>query len=392
MHGHVRPVLLTALCTLITVAFCLCAAAGLLICGKCGYENPDGSRFCNHCGNDMNTAAQVAEVKADPASSQVARPVAEHIDRIDTAIVDRELETSVEYMKKHRPWMALLFCENAMALNGIATPDTTRAERILKLHTECEGAMLGTDQRCGACGGTGVAEAGMKSISTTGSVSTQSVSSRICVVCGGRGTMQGKAGSMQMAYAFGQAQKEYILLRQGHAWVPVGEAWIPQELDGRLDFRQIAALKRAVSARCGSCLGLGKSACSRCNGTGSVKCPVDGCIGGQVESKVEGGLTSTRKSKSGDKKKEVSLRIKCERCEGMGAVRCGQCGGGGTVMCPSCQGSGRRPACTKCDGEGIKLCSRCVGSGSNRGKACEACRACGAILCSECHGDGKSRR
>lgn len=383
---------LVTLCVVVvslSAAFLPHAVANWLICGKCGHENDEDSRFCSHCGGSLADAQEVTTEGADKPPLEVEPEIDEPEPgvSIEGPVIEAELEEASKFLQKHNGWLAKLFCENAMALNMLADDGETRSEKILKMLLNCDRAVRRTGKTCPDCGGTGRLGRKMDSVTTSGATVEMALPDASCSMCGGTGRMVGANALSVIKEQRNAAIKDYTILRTSRRWVSVGRAWIPPEYDRKLGVRQTCILKRTTGAMCEDCLGLGRSGCTGCNGTGAVKCGEEGCENGMIV-KQAAGLGG-----NGDQawRKEHVMRSKCPRCGGRGLEPCPDCRGRGSVACETCGGTGMRAVCRKCDGQGFTACRKCAGSGRYRDKECASCRGEGVATCSTCLGDGRSK-
>jgi len=215
-------------------------------------------------------------------------------------------------------------------------------------------------------------------------VTTIEVAGKSCQRCGGTGNIMKPTTMDERRGKIGRAINKYTAIQQGRKYMPVGGAWVPSDLDGKLGVKQTVMLRRSAAPPCSECMGLGRVDCSKCNGMGEIKCTASGCINGIVESIDEGGLIKN--------KVKVKKKSKCRTCTGTGFVTCLSCRGKGNMVCKKCNSSGERQACTRCGGQGFTECRRCRGSGKTEKEAvCSECRGEGVELCSSCGGDGKKK-
>jgi len=191
-----------------------------------------------------------------------------------------------------------------------------------------------------------------------------------------------KAGLDEAMYRVGQAASRYDRLQQSRRCVPVGEAWVPEDVADRMTPRQAASVKRATALPCPECQGLGRESCGECEGRRRIDCTNPDCEDGWVMVESGGRLGSGTR---------IQRRMKCEVCGGRGEGWCTECGGQGSVACRACAGSGERPLCRSCGGQGWGPCRQCGGNGTLRGDPCPYCAGSGAAECSACRGDGRGR-
>ncbi len=367
--------MLVLLCSMVVT----CALAGYVICPRCASENGESSRFCSHCGVKIadGTNAVVA------GESEIAERPVEGADNtqyvIDAAVVEAELKTATGHLKKGDSWLSFFYCNNAMALNMLSSPDEKRSERVLQLH-DLSGRQARTAGRtCPKCGGTGKISRKASSSSLGGGTKTYTLPSTVCGECRGRRIIPGRVTLEQLRYDYGTAMQRYGVLRQGKRWSPVGEAWVPEGVAETLSDRETSTIKRVTGTRCPSCLGFGRTTCETCMGIGRMDC--EKCEDGTIIKELEDHIHESTKRE---------LRAKCDTCHGTQKVRCTGCSGRKNILCYACSGDGKRPRCTKCDGAGLKSCRKCHGTGTYKEEPCKTCRACGAILCTTCHGDGRT--
>ncbi len=343
---------------------CLYAFGALLICGKCGYESEPGCKFCSHCGSGFTPGTEDSAKAGDPKDERHA--VAAALSATVTAtVVDSELQAASKCLAGRKGWLALFYCENAMALNSIANTDKDMAERVRVLHSQCMAGVKASVKACRTCSGTG-----------------SSAGSRTCTACRGTGTVPGKAGLDALKHGYDSALKKYVVLRDAAKWVPVGNSWVPADMKDTLSFRQEASLKRVTGSRCQACAGSGHTSCEKCDGLGKLKCTSRACSNGYVKKKIGQGFDSSQRE----------ITAKCEVCGGQTTITCPACEGYGSKACRFCRGSGQLPVCQRCDGDGLKRCDACDGAGIDRKNAvCSECRGCGRILCRTCLGDGRGK-
>ena len=363
---------------LFTAAVC---AAELLICSKCGYENPQGSLFCAHCGSPFG-AASAAVTSAPPPEAAVTPPGLRGGAVVEPALIDQELQRASGYLQHDEAWLALLFTENALALNLLCRTNSLLAQGLNLAHEAAERKIRMTVGACPACNGTG--KTGQRQPQDSGGALGVRVLPSICAHCNGTGLQPAPRSLERVHQDYGRAIKQYTTLRQAERWVPLGRTWIPHELDGRVTPPQIAALKRVTASRCPDCLGMGQVSCEKCSGTGQIRCTNRGCVDGYVVKKAAMGFSGS----SGR-----TLKVQCDVCKGHGFISCPACFGSGGISCSTCKGTGKLPLCRSCDGEGLRSCSRCNGTGTDRhGDPCASCGGTGGVLCPSCKGNGTRDR
>lgn len=360
---------------------CVCAMGALLICAKCGHENDQGSRFCSHCGAGFSESAgpgpgpgvnppAVAQANPDTAAAPVS-----------AAVVEGDLKAAAEQLDKRNGWMALFYCENAMALNSVAKTPKDLADRVLKLHERCTAGVRSSVKECSLCNGTGSITRQNTSMSIEARKRNQTPINEICTSCRGTGIVPGRSGLDALKHGYDGALKTYGVLREAAKWVPIGNAWVPADLEVKLSYRQIVTLKRITGSRCSGCAGSGQITCAKCAGAGRLKCPSRTCASGYVAKKLDSGLDSSGRT----------LMVRCSVCDGRTSIKCSECDGYGSEPCKTCRGRGKLATCQRCDGDGLKRCSDCNGTGTFKKAVCVGCRGCGSILCRSCMGSGRVR-
>lgn len=146
---------------------------------------------------------------------------------------------------------------------------------------------------------------------------------------------------------------------------------------------------------CPVCSEAGNVSCRKCSGSGNIGCPVCSATGNVSCRKCDG---------TGEIDCPVCYRsgyVSCRPCEGNGTLVCRKCEGNCNISCPVCDGSGYyadsgRP-CRVCDGSGSVECRKCSGSGSVTCFKCDGsgqvqCRACEGscrVTCRKCSGTGE---
>lgn len=354
------------------------AAEELVICAKCGHESGEDAQFCGHCGSafgeeDDDSGDATAVVSQTGGATTI-------VDHIDGSVVENDLKKASVYAARSRWWRALFYSENAMALNLCAKPNEDRKARVAKSLKKCRGkvASLGGGMKCGTCEGKGKIPAPLVVESLNGGTFEHKGMGLTCKVCHGAGRLPSKGSLSRQLSRYGKAKRYYAEARQGDGWVPLGDMWIPSDLEERLSFPQMAKMMRAVSGRCGGCLGFGAATCEACRGAGKAGCP-----------DCKTGL-NVRMAEGFDGVKDLKMSVKCETCAGNGWLSCRACRGRRSISCESCSGIGRTPFCEECHGKGLAKCGACSGKGSSEGKVCEECRGCGSVLCTSCDGSCRS--
>lgn len=382
----------------VLIALFLCAAlfvpaalAELLLCPECGYENPDGSRACTHCRAALPDRGreQTEAAGSDAAEGEDRRPeetAGEHETDLlseegflSLRVVRDEVREAGRYQEQGEYEVARLFYRNASALNLLTDPGSggRLSSSLVEAIRRCETPGGRAARKCPQCDGTG--KRMMMTTSTTGEVEYREVYGQHCPRCRGAGTVLKPATCSERLYRRGRAVNTVKLLQQARKFVPVGEAWVPAELESRLTLQQEVTLRRALAAPCAECGGLGRTDCRHCEGTAAAACPNGDCVNGKVEVTATDRLVRTA----------LTRLEKCEVCDGKAEVACDKCGGKGSFVCRKCNGSGEREACGKCGGRGLSSCGRCKGTGSYRDDICPYCKGAGETLCTSCNGDGR---
>ena len=331
-----------------------------------------------HCKAKLPESGGGGKEPVEPVKEPAAR---KGVGFVDGRVIDVEVSLGDKYRKNGKRAVARLIYRNAAALDMLTDPEegnkrvTTITESIKKTATLTKSFK----RKCPVCGGSG--KALMLSQDFVGKTTYREVFGRACKNCYGTGAALGVGTVAERTADLGRAMKEYVRLQKGRKFAPVGEAWIPISLEGKLSDREKALLMRTVAAPCRRCIGLARADCRKCKGTGRQECEAPGCVKGMVESEMRGGLM-----KSG-----VRSRRKYKVCDGKGTVACATCRGLGNVLCSECRGTGERAPCAKCAGQGTALCRRCKGAGMYKGAECTECRGGGHVLCGSCNGDGREK-
>jgi hypothetical protein len=349
--------------------------AALRICAKCGYENPDGGTSCSHCGAVL--PQQVPEVVTGVDSNPVVRTGSA---RVDEALVEEEVRRGQERLARNEPDLAKLFFRNALAFDLLTgKTNAVRSGQIGELLQRCDALRGRVKIRCPACDGTGRRRVNMigldgREIEVVGSTGST------CPRCGGSGSIARSGTVSDRKLAIGKAMGQYRTLQQGRRFVPVGGAWLPEQVASGLTVRDRVTVLRATAAPCAACLGTCQVDCTACSGSGNVKCTNRSCVGGRVTLKPEERLG-----------RSIEQVQKCKICGGTGVVPCERCRGSGALLCKACNGTGDRALCQRCGGAGLTPCQRCSGTGQSQGVPCKACAGKGEVLCTGCQGDGRKR-
>lgn len=350
-------------------------ASGLTICSRCGYEAEGGTTVCSHCGGDLPSALPpaVAETTGAVPATALAPGLAEAA--FETAKSDvlhgRKLAAA-------RPELALASFANALALMRLAPPDqVSQAGRgILDAMQRCRAGLGVTESACLDCEGTGRKRIRVVSL-TPGEESFADASTAACESCRGSGRQRSAGrGADAMRLRLMQGRRDYDLLAAADGRVQMGFAWVPADWPGKLDIRQIAAVRHAAAGTCDGCMGLSVTDCRACGGSGRSRCTA--CRDGWIERRSINDLTPQT---------ALRQRERCTACNGSGRVACSACRGTAVVACSQCRGLGTRPLCTACGGEGTALCRACRG-GTERRTPCASCGGARIELCGTCRGDG----
>jgi hypothetical protein len=350
--------------------------AAILVCRECGYENPEGSEACSHC------KVKLPVKPAKPVDGPVDNVLPSgKVKYVDPAIVENEVKIAAKHLDSGDFEIANLFAKNAAALEMLADPAAKgeRSERIVEIRKKSETGGMTVERKCPACGGTG--KFVMEAQALDGKTTNIEVAGKSCRQCNGTGNVMKASTIDERKFKLGRAMNRYTALQQSRKFVPLGAAWIPAELDGKLSAKQSIQVKRAVALPCPDCMGLGRLDCTKCKGQGEIKCTFQGCVNGKVETKEEGTLVKAKMKK----------QVKCKNCNGTGFVTCADCRSKGSIVCKKCSGSGERAMCVRCAGQGFINCKKCQGSGTGKDGACAECRGEGVQECAACNGDGRKR-
>lgn len=354
---------------------CAVVLAGVRVCPRCGYENPDGPTRCTHC----DAVLPAAESERKPSPPPPPRPT--RGDVVNADVVVAELRMAQNYYKKGRFELAYRFARNAMALDQVSdrAVDPGRSAAIADLVEHCRKRTRQLSRTCPECNGTGRSTVRMQGLD--GGLRERTAHSRTCTSCRGAGAVLEDATVAETKQAKGRALRTYKTLQQGRQYVAVGNAWIPAPVRETLTTEQTAVLLTATASPCPDCFGIGREDCDECRGGGRVACPERDCKNGRIRVKREGTLVNGT----------ITQQVKCPSCGGRGWIACEECGGSGTLLCEECQGTGERDMCRKCNGAGYVPCRRCGGDGKDRGVMCEECGGEGVVLCRGCRGDGRDQ-
>jgi len=367
------------------------AAAGFVICPKCGYENADTVRRCTHCAAALPRVEETG--RAEAAADADRNPVLQtgEADFIEATVVNEEMDLAAELMRKGDAEVAKRFLMNAAALNTLTDPvlDTNRGARVLTMLEAVDKSTQNARQPCHVCRGTGrkmmevqpLLSTDQRSKAYQAEVEVRAVPGTVCTNCRGKGYVLRPRSMSELRYSSGRALARYTVHQRSRRFVPVGNAWVPAALVSDLTPIQRARLMRSTASPCEECLGFGRVDCEECNGKGLMPCPNRDCENGTVEVEQEGRLV----------RQTLKKREPCAVCNGSGFVDCAECRGLGSVVCDACGGTGQREACRSCSGQGVETCSRCKGAGRDGDGPCPECGETGMVLCHTCGGDGRKR-
>ena len=363
--------------------FLLCVAvaiAAMVVCPKCGFENDDSRATCVHCQAELPKKA--APLPAGEGAVPAAPGLSAKLRYLDPAVVVSEIAEARGYQEK-QVGVAALFLRNAQALEMLTDPAQAgnRAAEIDRLLKATERGGGSVRIKCPACDGSGQRPYATSSL--RGEQTVHTVAGLPCTECEGSGFVTRRATMEDVRYRRARAADDYRMAQQARKFVPVGEAWVPQDLETKLAVRQQATIRRITAAPCPTCAGLGRLDCPPCHGDGRVKCKK--CAGaGKIK-------VAAKKDRIIKLHESDSQEQKCAVCAGTGFVTCDPCGGRGTVLCAKCGGNGQRAMCTRCGGQGFATCAKCNGTGQSKTGFCDECGGEGVELCAACRGDGRKR-
>jgi hypothetical protein len=351
------------------VAVAVAVAADILVCRECGYENARGAAACRHCRAALPVTA---EPRVPSASDK--------IEYLGAAVVQDEVEQGQKAMRERDFELARLFLRNAAALETLTDPREggERAQHILRMLRECESMGGRVGRKCGPCGGSGKRSVSTQTLS--GATLTHE-SSVACTQCRGTGQVLAFGSIDERKFAMGRAQEQFTRVQQSRKFIPIGNAWVPPDFQGRLTARQGASLKRATATPCEECNGLGRVQCPGCDGNGYTRCTNRRCAQGYVEERRDTRLSHSKRT----------VKQRCSTCGGRSIVACPGCKSEGSILCENCKGTGQRGVCAKCSGQGFADCRRCGGSGLIKTARCSDCGGEGVSFCRTCDGDGRKK-
>jgi DnaJ-class molecular chaperone len=368
------------------------ALGALLTCPRCGFEQPEGTTKCIHCG---------AELPVPPP--KVATEAVTPGKPLWGLAADDDWRKSSEAATTRRLWLAWFYARNAYALNMMTEEtNSTRAASLVSLMEGYEKRLSISALNCPLCKGTGHADVHVKF--TSGRDQVIHSDSALCKFCGGAGTLTVFVRADLLNFGRAQVKREYDALQKDRGRTSLAGLWLPKELTKDLALKDRVQLMRAMGSPCLDCAGLGKLACTKCDGAGWTKCSNMGCESGYVTCPDCGGTGQpTKKSTSSTSGKYTAMGSFCQTCNATGLVICRVCKGAARLscqacngraiqVCKTCNGSGQNPACTQCRGDGTIVCSRCRGAGTIRNAPCTDCNGAGLVLCPTCRGVGRVTR
>lgn len=357
-------------------------AQGLVVCKSCGREAKPGATACEHCKAAL-PKPKAAETEAKP---EVAVPDnAAEIGRGAAAEVEASVKQARE-LEKLQPEVALSYYQNALALMRLVPAGTYPAnvgEAILEGNRRTMQALQRGRVPCKKCGGTGKYQLDMGKVDRKKGV--KSLEGVACSACKGQGGVMGYRDATKVMAAVQQGRNEFERRQMVAGGVKVGRAFVPAEVEKRLNNRQRALVMTGVPVPCPECHLAARQTCTACRASGWVKCDQENC--------AQGLLKETRKAGTRLEKRlnEESVK-KCPKCEGLGEIRCPTCSGSGGVACKKCDGSGLAPRCARCTGTGLMACAKCKGTGQVKGGPCPECKGETMVLCTTCRGEGAQSR
>jgi len=381
----------------LAIVACLLAVVGviqaaLFSCPKCGYEQPEGTTKCSHCGATLTpvTIATNTPVVTSPA-----------VRTAWSAAAEEEFRKAQAAARQNRTWLAWFYARNAVALNTLAGATKAVLEAdLVKALEQLERALRSTEAKCPACDGTGRRE--MKIKMSDGRLQTMNSDSLVCVRCGGSGRLPSVRMPDILNHQRAQVARDYDALQKDRNWVALSGVWLSPELAAGLTLSNRVAVIQALGSTCLNCAGMGILACARCEGAGYLKCSNGDCVMGTMTCPDCGGTGAPKKADHSSgrntlvssfcKTCQATGRITCKTCRGRAVLPCATCQGKMALVCKVCNGSGQNPECTKCHGCGLVACTRCKGTGKNRDTPCPDCQGQGQLLCATCQGAGKVSR
>lgn len=373
---------------IVSLGFFLCVAALVLvpgslaqtvICPSCGYENEIKGGKCFHC--DLILPIPRIVKQAEPAEAPANHTFREdgRLKYMHPSLVENEIEEGLEHARKNDFDVAYLLLRNASAVEMLTDPTQgkERSARLADLLAEARQRRGSAHKICPKCKGTG--HATMKIRTTRGETEERPVPGKRCPACGGGGRVKHSGAIDELVFRWGRAKTRYEALQRARKYMPVGNAWVPLEFEGKLNARQTALLRRTAPSPCARCSGVGRVQCRTCRGRGSLPCSNRKCEDGRAPVTRSSSLTRSK----------LTHTVKCSTCRGAGKLVCGDCGRIGSLVCPICGGTGERAVCGSCGGQGFSPCTQCGGAGAHRGEPCPRCAGEGQTKCTACKGDGR---
>jgi len=369
--------------------------ATVLICPKCGYEQPEGTTLCNHCG------AALPQLASNPALNP-AIPIS---NTLWTKVADEDWRKANEANAQSKVWLAWFYTRNAYALNMMSeNTNSARAIKLTSLMVNLEKYLRVTTTPCPLCQGSGHSDIHIKM--SDGHDQVLHSNSTLCKRCGGAGTLPATVRADVLTHARVEIKRNYDALQKDRGWVNLEDLWLRPELAEGLASKDRAQLLRALGSPCLDCAGMGILACTKCDGAGWIKCSNMECVSGLMPCTDCNGTGKPNKkaamtvASQSSKSRYVSLGSFCQTCDGTGRVTCrvckGQaslpcttCNGKSVLVCKYCNGTGQNPLCPTCKGDGLISCPHCRGAGKYQGITCPDCKGAGQIMCHNCKGVGR---
>lgn len=380
------------------LAVVLCAAltvlGAMIICPKCGYEQPENAAICSHCG---------AALPKPPPKITTEKPITVKPTWLIAANDDRHKATDASAHQQW--WLAWFYARNAYALNTMTeSTNSARAVQLTGMMENFEKQVRSSTTTCPLCRGTGHTDVHIKT--SSGRDQVMHSDSKLCERCNGAGTLPVVVRADLLNHSRAQIKRDYDALQKDRGWEAVEGAWLPPDLARDLSLKERVQLLRALGSPCLDCAGMGILACTKCDGAGWIKCSNLDCVSGTMPCPDCNGTgkpnlkaaraaatttTSTRYASMGAFCQTCSGtgRIVCRICKGQASLVCQSCNGHAVLVCKTCNGNGQNPICSTCKGDGVIVCRRCQGTGKIREAVCPDCKGEGETLCSNCKGVGR---
>jgi len=223
-----------------------------LVCDKCGFESPADAAVCAHCGAELPRSGAAPATPEPTSPLPAAAATSEKLDFLDPSVVQAEIAEAQRHLGR-QPELARLFLINAQALEMLTDPAAggRRAARIKALLDECERSSMQVRIKCPVCDGTGRRKFAGATLS--GQEVVRDTPGSPCTECGGSGYVARRARVEDLRFRKGRALDDYRTAQQARKYVPVGGAWVPQDLELKLTVRQQAQLRRVTAAPCPAC-------------------------------------------------------------------------------------------------------------------------------------------